>query len=162
MLRAAPGTYAIVFECARDDTRAIGQLGRFKIPEGFYVYVGSALGPGGVDARVRRHCRASKRLRWHVDYLSRSMPVPEVWYTYDSERREHHWTETMIDLGYVPYIEGFGSSDCRCYSHLFRAHSRPSSESFRKAAARKFPAHERIGVWNPPLSGLESNRARSP
>ena len=47
----------------------VGRLGVIQAERGYYVYVGSALGSGGLAARVGRHCRREKRLRWHVDYL---------------------------------------------------------------------------------------------
>jgi len=36
---------------------------------GYYIYIGSAFGPGGVRARMLRHLRADKPKHWHIDYL---------------------------------------------------------------------------------------------
>jgi len=36
---------------------------------GWYVYVGSALGPGGLAAKVGRHLGGRKMCRWHTAYL---------------------------------------------------------------------------------------------
>lgn len=149
MLSTNAGTYAVVLRCDHVVRATIGRLGEVTIRKGYYVYVGSAFGSGGVAARVGRHSRTSKRLRWHIDYLREESRLVEAWYTYDAERREHDWLETMIAMNLVPCIGGFGSSDCRCYSHLLRATSRPSPWLFRETTAQKFPAHDRIGVWTP-------------
>ncbi|WP_429615053.1 DUF123 domain-containing protein, partial [Sphingobium olei] len=37
---------------------------------GWYVYAGSAYGPGGLRARIRRHLRRGKLLHWHIDHLT--------------------------------------------------------------------------------------------
>ena len=63
------GTYALVLRVSGCPEIAVGKLGVLAAQPGFYVYVGSALGPGGLAARVGTHYRHAKRLRWHVDYL---------------------------------------------------------------------------------------------
>ncbi len=45
----------------------VGRLGRFLFPAGRYVYTGSA--KRNLDARIARHLRKEKRLRWHIDWL---------------------------------------------------------------------------------------------
>jgi Uri superfamily endonuclease len=55
------------------------------------VYVGSALGPGGLAARIGRHRRQNKLGRWHVDYLRAVTQVEEVWYATLPERQECFW-----------------------------------------------------------------------
>ena len=49
------GTYALVLQLERQEEIAIGKLGTFTFPAGYYLYVGSALGPGGLEARLARH-----------------------------------------------------------------------------------------------------------
>jgi len=56
-----PGTYALVLRLARATTIHVGALGAVDFAPGWYVYVGSALGPGGLAARVNRHLSRSKR-----------------------------------------------------------------------------------------------------
>ena len=41
----------------------------FEIRKGYYVYVGSAMGSGGVAARLKHHSKISKKLHWHLEYL---------------------------------------------------------------------------------------------
>ena len=54
-LPAMSGTYALLLRLDAAVQLAVGRLGDFTFPEGDYVYVGSARGPGGLRARVRRH-----------------------------------------------------------------------------------------------------------
>lgn len=144
-----PGTYALVMRggAFRDDHAVvrIGRLGRLRLDPGAYVYVGSAFGPGGVGARVRRHCRRAGRLHWHVDYLSRRLSVRRVWYTFDGERREHDWARALERMpeSAVPLV-GFGSSDCDCESHLFFFDRPPGWRRFRQALRRRVPDHAPI------------------
>ena len=48
----------------------VGRLGALPVEPGFYVYVGSAFGPGGLERRVGRHATTEKKHRWHIDYLT--------------------------------------------------------------------------------------------
>jgi len=69
-LPSLPGTYDLVSRFSKRLENVVGKLGVLSAQVGYYVHVGSALGPGGLAARVGRHCRREKRLRWHVDYSS--------------------------------------------------------------------------------------------
>ena len=149
MLNSQPGTYAIVLRCSEGKNVSIGRLGEIQLGKGNYIYIGSALGAGGVRARVMRHIRNDKIRHWHIDYLKEHMPLVEVWYTYDAERREHHWAEVMSCMNLAPYPKGFGSSDCDCYSHLFYIAARPEVSLFREAVTRQTASHDRIDVWKP-------------
>ena len=51
-MNAQPGSYALLLQADRRRTVRIGWLGQLTVEPGCYVYVGSALGPGGVRARV--------------------------------------------------------------------------------------------------------------
>jgi len=55
----------------------VGRLGRVRFPAGWYAYVGSAYGPGGLAARISRHLRPSKPSHWHLDYLLNEQWVNE-------------------------------------------------------------------------------------
>jgi len=93
---------------------SIGRLGEFDFPAGDYVYTGSAR--RNLEARVARHLRREKRLRWHIDYL---LAAPGVTV---SEVRRSDVAECALNqatVGRAP-VPGFGASDCRqgCGSHL--------------------------------------------
>ena len=135
-MRSAPGSYAILLACSSVHRLRIGRLGWLVTEPGCYVYVGSALGPGGVAARVGRHLRQSVRRHWHVDYLRPATCLTECWLAYDPSRREHEWADAFAGMpgSSVPLV-GFGCSDCGCESHLFHFASPPRLASFRRKAA---------------------------
>jgi Uri superfamily endonuclease len=132
-LSKSPGTYALILGANCQREIQVGRLGRLTVEPGFYVYTGSALGPGGLGGRVARHCREEKTLRWHIDYLRGVTQVIEVWCTEGAERRECSWGESVARMrdATVP-INGFGASDCACRSHLFRLPRQPSLRAFRR------------------------------
>ncbi len=86
---------------------------------GFYVYIGSAFGAGGVAARLSRHFRMIKSKHWHIDYLREISTPLSAWVSYDSIRWEHNWAEQLTNHREFMGILGFGCSDCNCRSHLF-------------------------------------------
>jgi len=49
---ARPGTYALVLAATKRQVISVGRLGDFIVRPGFYVYVGSALGPGVLVPRI--------------------------------------------------------------------------------------------------------------
>lgn len=113
------GTYALLLKLAACQMIQIGRLGELNVQPGYYLYVGSAFGPGGLAARVGRHLRKEKKLRWHIDYLRIACEVAEVWWTCDPVRRECEWASKLRELpGAVIPMPGFGSSDCECVAHL--------------------------------------------
>ncbi len=119
----------------------VGRLGRCDFLRGWYLYVGSAFGPGGVAARCAHHQRVTPRPRWHIDYLRAVAYLRQIWYSNDPQRREHQWAELLGEvLGLAEPIRGFGSSDCDCGSHLFISAVKPDWRAFARLAG------ERLGV----------------
>ena len=114
-----PGTYVLVMRLRTSTEVTVGKLGVFTLGSGWYHYVGSALGPGGLCARLARHRRKRKRRHWHIDYLVHLLQMREIWWASTSEHVECVWAHALLGLPYttVP-VPGFGSSDCRCPSHL--------------------------------------------
>ncbi len=132
---ADPGTYALILRADRPARIRVGRLAVMDVTPGFYVYVGSAFGPGGLDARVGRHRRGDGRVRWHVDYLRRVTRVVEVWATTDPVPHEHDWAAVFRDWpGATTPLAGFGASDCACPTHLVRLRRRPSLARMRRVA----------------------------
>jgi Uri superfamily endonuclease len=131
----------------------LGALGTVDVRPGFYLYVGSAFGPGGVAARVSRHCRTGGVEHWHVDYLRAVTPVSEVWYTYDAIRREHQWVEKLIAMpgASVPKT-GFGASDCTCAAHLVFFERPIGLARFRRVIRRAYLDHAPIRSWMPEVN----------
>jgi Uri superfamily endonuclease len=115
------GTYILEFHLGRDRNVRVGALGSLKFSSGVYLYVGSALGPGGLRARLKHHLSMSPRPHWHADYLRRYSRLSSVWLSMGTDRRECSWTGILSELPQLDsFGHGFGSSDCRCPSHLLR------------------------------------------
>ncbi|MFN6962095.1 MAG: GIY-YIG nuclease family protein [Rhodocyclaceae bacterium] len=107
-------TYQLLIEIAHPVRVRIGRLGTFDFPSGHYIYTGSAR--RNPEARIARHLRREKALRWHIDFLLAAPGVRIL------EVRRFAETECVINQatpGAVP-VPGFGASDCRagCGSHL--------------------------------------------
>ena len=130
-MTADPGTYVVLFRCPAQARVQVGRWGPLTLRKGCYLYVGSAFGPGGVRARVARHCREDKARRWHIDYLGGFVTPLGAWYSHASQRLEHRWALALADMpGAVPVVR-FGSSDCRCESHLYYFAKRPDLPEFQ-------------------------------
>jgi Uri superfamily endonuclease len=120
---AAPGTYALVMPAEAEFEIRAGRLAAVTAPAGIYVYVGSAHGPGGLAARVRRHMTRDKVHHWHIDALTEALRVSLVFYAIGPAREECAWVSRLImQPGASTPIGGFGSGDCRagCPAHLIR------------------------------------------
>jgi len=113
------GLYQLWIELARPISLRVGRLARFRFQAGWYVYTGSA--KRNLPARVARHRRRSKTLRWHIDYLLASphahirRVLTRPWRA-GGECRWHR-TTARAPRATIP-VPGFGSSDCRCPAHL--------------------------------------------
>jgi len=124
------GTYAIILHLGKNTVITVGKLGDIPFTAGYYLYIGSAL--NSLFPRIERHVRGSNRLHWHVDYLRQEAGVIEVWYLVSDERLECTWYRIAIQMPTAPVpVSGFGSSGCRCQSHLLYFPSVPSIEDFR-------------------------------
>ncbi len=126
-LSSRPGTYAMVFRSRRKVRVRVGRWGHLATEPGYYIYIGSAFGPGGVSARVERHCRQDKREHWHIDYLREAVEPVFTLYCYSPIHLEHDWAQSIMKMKSITVIEGFGSSDCRCKSHLFYMPDEPDT-----------------------------------
>lgn len=148
-MHSQPGTYALVLSACHRGRPEIGRLGTFELKPGFYIYVGSAFGPGGLKARIGHHRKRSGRPHWHLDYLGPFVNLIEIWYTCDPVHREHLWARITSNIkGTSVPLDGFGSSDCRCRAHLFFRHTKPSIQTFRQKyfASIENPGKEKI-LW---------------
>lgn len=139
------GTYALALRAEAKQDIEVGALGVMTVRPGAYVYVGSAFGPGGVQARVERHARGDGSTHWHVDYLRTVTTLETVWYTLDDTRRECFWARVLCEMSgaHVPR-KGFGASDCNCLSHLVRFEDPPSLETVRRRIQERDPEHAPI------------------
>jgi Uri superfamily endonuclease len=125
-----PGTYAVLLSPSHRGPVPIGRLGILMLGIGVFIYVGSALGPGGIASRCRHHHRIATRPHWHLDYLRPHCVIIGYWIAYGTERREHTWAQALGRLpGVRRPISGFGSSDCDCPTHLFELDAAPQPET---------------------------------
>jgi Uri superfamily endonuclease len=136
----AKGTYLLVLRLGRAAQIQIGALGLFGFPAGWYIYAGSAMGPGGLRARLARHSRAEKRLHWHIDYVLAVGVLQATWQVASLERLECAWATAVSELpgAQCPAL-GFGSSDCGCPSHLVYLSYRPTDRQMQCALAQRTP-----------------------
>jgi len=131
-LQSLPGSYVLWLHLDSARQLRVGRLGSIRFSPGSYAYAGSALGPGGIAARLGRHLRSNKSERWHVDYLRGVSEAREAWISYHRTRLEHRWAEALATLpGARLPVAGFGSSDCGCPSHLIWFERPPSLQLFR-------------------------------
>lgn len=112
------GTYCLIVDLPSASRLRVGALGTVSFPTGVYVYVGSAL--SGIETRVARHTRRTKKLRWHIDYLLRKATViSTIAVPTGSKDTECAVAKALLrSEGASVVAEGFGSSDCDCPSHL--------------------------------------------
>lgn len=145
MLKNLPGTYAVILLSRVDSDVNIGTRLRLSVQPGYYIYVGSAFGPGGVASRIKHHISAVKRPHWHLDYLRQFADVIEVWFTYDTLKRECQWASLISSIGvlYSP-IKGFGATDCTCSTHLMYSSTRPDYKQFKDLAMNQISGQQPI------------------
>ena len=114
------GSYILLFQIQETNRILVGSLGYQLFPAGIYAYAGSALGPGGVRARVRHHLIPARKPHWHMDYLKPSADWLAVGWTITLQRQECIWAQQLILAGGKVPAKGFGASDCQqgCPAHL--------------------------------------------
>ena len=133
-LTAARGLYALALHLSQPREIGVGALGTHAFTAGYYVYVGSAWGSGGLAARVKRHLRGGGKRHWHIDYL-RAQADPVAFWWKKNVRDECAWADRLLahpDARVV--IPRFGASDCSCPAHLaYVGDVLPSADLFPKA-----------------------------
>ena len=136
------GTYALVFSCPTPFQAVAGKLGPVFLSSGYWIYVGSAFGPGGLRSRLSHHLKPSRRPHWHLDYIKNTLRAVEIWITTDPVKREHDWAGIFSTLnGASRPIEGFGATDCTCRSHLIHLPRRPGFGRCKQRVHTIIPSH---------------------
>ena len=133
-------------------TVTAGALGPVTFAAGWHIYVGSALGSGGL-ARLERHIALAtlrdKKPTWHVDYLLTSGCFT-LRYAIAAATTDPVECELAGAIG-GQNVPEFGCSDCTCTSHLFFRESNPRRELEK--------AYRRIGLT--PATTTLMSRKRS-
>jgi len=116
------GSYCLCVRVGEDSDIRIGALGTLRFQRGVYIYVGSAM--SGLEPRLARHLRTSKGegrvVKWHIDHLlSHHATRIESIYTMEGAVKRECEIAALVARAGEP-VPRFGSSDCRCPSHLYR------------------------------------------
>ncbi|MBW2988003.1 GIY-YIG nuclease family protein [Candidatus Woesearchaeota archaeon] len=122
------GAYLLIINIKAVVKGEIGKLGWIDFKPGWYVYVGSAM--GGLEARVKRHLSSKKRKHWHIDYLlglGSKVRVEQVVIVTSTKKIECELSKLVAGLATFS-VARFGSSDCKCGSHLYYF---PNEQSIR-------------------------------
>lgn len=105
-------SYTLILYLEKDEKIKVGALGEIYFKKGFYTYTGS-----GDKSRIKRHKKMSQKnegsIWWHIDYLNSSSST-HIDKIISSELPE---CRVASNIG-GKHIEGFGCSDCSCFSHL--------------------------------------------
>jgi Uri superfamily endonuclease len=134
------GNYILLLHLLDDEILTIGKLGTFDFPAGWYAYVGSAFGSGGLVARLKHHLQPVEKPHWHIDYLRQAAQVKEIWLSPDTTSHERDWADLILAIpGAIIIVEGFGASDSDRESHLFYFDVRPTLEDFTVGVRARFP-----------------------
>lgn len=94
-----------------------GKLKQTEFEPGTYLYIGSAR--NGLSGRIARHLRKEKKIFWHIDYFLQKAEIKEIWVKNDyfDECLTLDKAKKSVKNSRFP-LKKFGSSDCRCPSHL--------------------------------------------
>jgi Uri superfamily endonuclease len=148
--QTAKGTYILILRQSLPAVLTVGRLGKFPFAAGWYAYVGSAFGTGGLAGRLKHHLAHEKRLHWHIDYLTQTASVDEIWYLANETPHEHTWAAILATLPHTTIpVNRFGASDCKCPSHLFYFSARPQFDHFHLLAL----PHGNVQCWKVTAKG---------
>ena len=109
------GSYVLLVQLPEEQTITIGSLKAIRFPRGYYAYVGSAM--SGLKSRLSHHLKENKKSYWHIDYLLQRASISDVILCEAKHRVECTIAQALSHQ--FDSIPDFGSSDCRCRSHLF-------------------------------------------
>ncbi len=129
--RTDSGAYVLLTTLASASRLEVGRLGIIELEPGVLAYVGS--GMRALRARVTRHLAREKPLRWHIDWLTVAHPAREALVLPCGERIECALGAWLAGLGWRRVAPGFGSSDCRCPTHLLHHEGQVKADELRAA-----------------------------
>jgi Uri superfamily endonuclease len=134
------GTYVLILFLEQDKEIVVGRRrtsSSILFRAGYYAYVGSAHGPGGLRSRISRHLIKDKKSIWHIDYLRKEAVPVEVWVNVHEGRQEKIWADALIVMKGSHPIENFGNTDDRkSRTHLCYFKYCPSVHAFKRLVMR--------------------------
>ncbi len=95
MSKLRKGTYCLILKLDDPDEIQVGKLGCFEFQKGFYGYVGSELGPGGLTARLKHHLKPVRKPHWHIDYFRYKAVVIGIRAEESEISLEHRWASIL-------------------------------------------------------------------
>jgi Uri superfamily endonuclease len=131
------GVYCLIFK-NQGVTVHVGALGDIPFQAGWHIYVGSALGSGGLK-RLERHISLArmhdKKPKWHIDYLliNPGFSLCYAIFVVTQKQFECGLARSLRTSG----VLGFGCSDCSCSSHLLFRKQDPREEILKKCRDHK-------------------------
>ena len=119
----AKGAYILILELSNTVSLNLS-IGLLTLEKGIYGYIGSARSAGGLYSRIKHHLnKDKKRLWWHIDYLTTREEVKplHVLYALTEKDVEECVSQVMLENPcWSPAAKGFGSTDKKSYTHLFK------------------------------------------
>lgn len=114
------GTYVLFIRLIKEIPIVI-QKKKLILKPGFYIYVGSAFGAGGLSSRLHRHIRKIKQKHWHIDQVTMSdYAFVEGIGISLNKKIECEIATKLSKINFLDPITNFGNSDCGiCQSHFF-------------------------------------------
>lgn len=109
------GSYLLLIKLNEDRNIKYGIRKNNLFKKGYYVYVGSAL--NNLEKRIQRHLRSNKKKHWNIDFFLEYGIIINVYYKENVYREECYIAGLLKDI-FLPILN-FGSSDCKCKTHLF-------------------------------------------
>ncbi len=112
------GIYILILKIRKDIAVRVGALGIIHFKKGLYAYIGSA--QNNIEKRIKRHYLRDKKKWWHIDYLTTNNGVTILDVLYKEAGKDEECRTARILAQKNEIIEGFGSSDSSCKSHLIK------------------------------------------
>lgn len=142
-LPTSKGTYILWLQLMAARQICIGKLGDYQLEPGWYAYVGSAFGSGGLRGRIKHHIAPVKKPHWHIDYLRLVANLRDIWWAVSTTRYEHEWAHVLRAFpDAIAHVPRFGASDCTCLTHLVYFGRQLDFESFSQVAS--VPVHRQM------------------
>ncbi|MCM8771540.1 MAG: DNA/RNA nuclease SfsA [Candidatus Omnitrophica bacterium] len=116
------GNYLILGKLNNDIYLKIGYLENLFFKKGYYIYVGSAM--NSLTARIKRHLKINKIKKWHIDYFIPYLNDLKSISIRSSENLECLVSNELEKIS-NGIIKNFGSTDCKCKSHLYFFENNP-------------------------------------
>jgi Uri superfamily endonuclease len=156
------GTY-IFFSLLRSTaTIRINQSGKtHRFQRGWYAYIGSAFGRGGLKSRLNRHYQGHGKGPWQIDFFRQGVhPHGRAWVSYQDRSLEAQWSAVFqLMTGVSVPVTNFGNSDDRgpaalkgvVRTHLFQINRKPKLAEFQSLMDAHFSLNEPLIEISLPL-----------